>query len=636
MSDFANRLRDLGVPVFGGPLRRADRPGFWCRTPDKWQQTAPHDASAVPEQYQYLAGVGGHVFDVIDVDPRNGGEESFARLVADGLMPRHYAVVTTPRGGRHYYVKSFGAPKDGLEAEGYPGVDVQSGGGLFVLPPTERPGYGVYALVEDRLDEFDNEDGSGKALADLIRETRASKPGSGADVSPIGTPIPHGSHQAELFRYACSLRARGMVEAEIAPLVGLRALDCSPPWEGPQTPWEAVRHVLDYAQGDYTDAFGFVDAERLAGLIRGDVAPTSTATVRRITVQRASEIAMEATDWLWTEGDQLMVPLVGLSLVGGRESTGKTTWAYRLAAQVTRGTLDGDLAGRPRGVLVSAHEDSWEATIKPRLAAAGADMDRVLRIDCQTTNGRVPITLPTDVSEVADLAREHDVAMLLLDPLMGAVSGKLDTHKDSEVRQALQPLSDMAHDARLAVLGLIHVNKSESVKSGPEDLVNKIMGSRAFVAVARCVLVCSRYRNESEDDPFEDVEQFLIGREKCNLAPDPRFSIRYAIEQVDVGHDAGRDKPITSSRIRVLGRETGKVSSLVAVEGKHDSAFDRCCVDLRDGMAKLAHDGKVSATTIDKWLMGEREHSESTIKRAKKALGVRSVRAGQQWFWVLE
>ena len=72
--------------------------------------------------------------------------------------------------------------------------------------------------------------------------------------------------------------------------------------------------------------------------------------------------------------------------------------------------------------------------------------------------------------------------MLLLDPLMSRISHRLDTHRDAEVRPALEPLSALANRAHLTVLGIIHHNKS-----GSTNPLQVIMGSRASTAVARSV-----------------------------------------------------------------------------------------------------------------------------------------------------
>ena len=100
-----------------------------------------------------------------------------------------------------------------------------------------------------------------------------------------------------------------------------------------------------------------------------DVAPLPG---RRIVLTAASTIAVRPVRWLWKG----RVPLGSLALVAGREGIGKSTVAYTLAADITRGRLYGEYLDRPRSVLVAATEDSWEHTIVPRLMAACADLER--------------------------------------------------------------------------------------------------------------------------------------------------------------------------------------------------------------------------------------------------------------------
>ena len=88
----------------------------------------------------------------LDVDPRNGGDESWQRLWWDHAEPQTYCV-KTPTGGRHYYfkhpgVKLFGKLKD------FPGIDIQAGGKYVVAPPSVHPDGGQYEWA-DGLEVFD-------------------------------------------------------------------------------------------------------------------------------------------------------------------------------------------------------------------------------------------------------------------------------------------------------------------------------------------------------------------------------------------------------------------------------------------------------------------------------------------------
>lgn len=333
----------------------------------------------------------------------------------------------------------------------------------------------------------------------------------------------------------------------------------------------------------------------------------AAVTGRQLKVTRASEITMRAVRWLWEEEvEQTAVarymcpippakwlPLGGLCLLGGREGIGKTTWAYRIAAQATTGTLPGSFLGQPRSVVVAATEDDWARTIVPRLVAAGSDLERVIRVDAEEDGYISGLTLPADVAALRRLCEHEDVALVLLDPLMGTISGVLDTHKDAEVRRALEPLSRLAHDGQMTVLGLIHVNKSQG-----SDLLTRLMASRAFSAVARTVL----FATKEEPEPGAEQPQhetFLFGQAKNNLAAKVPHSVKYHIDGMKVGYDEELGEDIRSSYIVVDGTTDGRIDEIISAQenraAPRETVSDRAEKWLRE---YLAGKGAVPSETV--------------------------------------
>lgn len=245
---------------------------------------------------------------------------------------------------------------------------------------------------------------------------------------------------------------------------------------------------------------------------------------RTLQLTPASAIRPRPVVWLW-DG---RLALGTLALLAGREGIGKSTAAYWVAARVTRGQLDGVANGKPRGVLIAATEDSWEHTIVPRLIAADADLDRVFRVEVRTAQDiHVGLSLPHDLHSLQAAATETDSALLLLDPLMSRL-GEQDTHKDSEVRIALEPLVAVADRTRMAVLGIMHHNKS-----GSTDPLQLVMGSKAFTAVARSV-------HTVVNDPDDDTEQRkLFGTPKNNLGRTDLPTLTFTIASTPVQTDEG-------------------------------------------------------------------------------------------------
>ena len=227
--------------------------------------------------------------------------------------------------------------------------------------------------------------------------------------------------------------------------------------------------------------------------------------VRRVRLTRASSIEPRPVRWLWADPAG-RIPLGEITLTPGRGGIGKSTFHCWVIASLTRGLLPGHHFGEPKPCIIAATEDSWERTIVPRLVAAGANTDLVYRADViNETDDVVSIVLPRDIDELTMEINDIGAALLSVDPLMSVLSRGLDTHKDGEVRVALEPLARLAYATGCAVLGNAHFNKSSGL-----DPLSLIMGSAAFGNVPRAQLGFAR-DTESEGDSY------VISQVKNNL-----------------------------------------------------------------------------------------------------------------------
>lgn len=293
------------------------------------------------------------------------------------------------------------------------------------------------------------------------------------------------------------------------------------------------------------DPVRFLEREAEWALLMADDKPPANGDKPSRTVIAASADGMRlrAPKWLY---DRRM-PTDGITLLAGREGIGKSTIAFDLASRVTRGELPGRYQGTARSIGVIASEDSWESVILPRLMAARAQLSRVYRLEARTEDDKPDtVSAPADLDEVARVCAEHDIALIILDPVMSVIHGSLDTHKDREVRQALDPLARFCATKDVAVLGLIHVNKS-----GTSDPLNSIMASRAFTAVARSVLYCI------VDPEAEQEDRFLFGHPKSNLGPkQPTIKYRLIECKIEVADaEDPQDAVILTSRVAWDGED---------------------------------------------------------------------------------
>jgi hypothetical protein len=146
----------------------------------------------------------------------------------------------------------------------------------------------------------------------------------------------------------------------------------------------------------------------------------------------------------------------------------------------------------PASVLLLSAEDDAADTIRPRLDAAGADTSRVYLLksvsDTRNSNGEErAFTLERDLHALeSELKTQTDVRLVIVDPI-SAYTGKIDSHVNSEVRALLAPLAEIAARSRVAVLAVTHLNKNSMASA-----IYRAMGSLAFTAAARAVLVASK------------------------------------------------------------------------------------------------------------------------------------------------
>lgn len=322
---------------------------------------------------------------------------------------------------------------------------------------------------------------------------------------------------------------------------------------------------------------------------------------RRVRLTCAADIAPMRAKWLW----QGRVALGTLSILAGREGVGKSTLAYWTAAQITRGTLPGERFGTPAAVLVAATEDSWAHTIVPRLIAVGADLTRVYRVDVASDSGGTELILPTDLAAVAQAINELGVALLLLDPLMSRLSKSLDTHKDQETRQALEPLVKMLNETQAAAIGLMHFNKRET-----DDPLNALMASRAFAAVARSVSTVVH-------DPDDGTRQRrLFGTPKNNLGPDNLPLLAFTLEPFTVPTSEGDAE---TSRILWHGQVNESISSVMRRANENHvvtakTSATAWLLDYLTGRGGSEDSAEIKAVSIG---LG---HSDRTLARARTEL----------------
>lgn len=297
-------------------------------------------------------------------------------------------------------------------------------------------------------------------------------------------------------------------------------------------------------------------------VIVGEVRPA-----RRARLTWANEIQPEPVVWAWEDQGEGRIPAGTLSIAAGREGTGKSSFGIWKAAQITNGELPGAWFGQRRPVFYLAVEDSWKHTLVPRLMAAGADLSRIGRFEVvdDTNGGDVVLSLPQDNALLEQAITEHGAALVVIDPLMSVIGERIDTHREREVRSALDPLARLADRTGAVILGIAHFNKGSGA-----DISSLITGSGAFKNVPRSVFGFAR-------DESDQAGGRVMTQSKNSLGRDDLPSLGYRIETAEISTPKGIARTgrfvftgETDRTVSDILRESARIGS--DDEGEHSPA----------------------------------------------------------------
>lgn len=335
----------------------------------------------------------------------------------------------------------------------------------------------------------------------------------------------------------------------------------------------------------------------------------------------AMDIQPKKVEWLVPN----LIPKGMISILAGKAGEGKTNIALWLASLVSN--QSSRFNGKPIGygkVLIWSGEDTAEYVLVPRLRAFGADMRQIEIVGNKTLQEDGTVR-PFDISkDVPDIERSivgrggvqdgQQYVLLIIDPIVSTVRG--DMNQANNVRQALEPLRELAERQGIAVLGITHFSKGSS-KSDPQE---RVIGSQAFAALSRMTLGLAR-------DELTDNRRLVIL--KTNITDDKvgyEFSYEYTMDADGCG----------VPRIELLRELQGNARELLS-EIEPEEVVTGAVAEAMGFLKGILHDGSLTSKQVEAEAKGA-GHSWDSIRKAAKKLNVekrKDTGSNGKWRWAL-
>lgn len=213
-------------------------------------------------------------------------------------------------------------------------------------------------------------------------------------------------------------------------------------------------------------------------------------------MQCMADVEGRQIEWLWPG----RIPLGRISMIVGKPGEGKSFLTAFMASTISTGGHFPDGMFCPQGyvILVSGEDDPAD-TIRPRLDAHGADCSKIFILktvayrDSTGQKKERGFTL-ADITQLEKALIDHPgVKLIVIDPIGSFLGGKVDGHRDNEIRSVLAPLAALAEKYNCAILIVAHRRKSAAASA--DDMA---LGSIGFVGLSRAVWHLSRDENNPE------------------------------------------------------------------------------------------------------------------------------------------
>jgi hypothetical protein len=365
-------------------------------------------------------------------------------------------------------------------------------------------------------------------------------------------------------------------------------------------------HLLDVVDDDDDSRLDEPDVVRLPRRDPARLVPLVTP-VRQLCCRQPR--------WLWPG----WIPAGRLTVLDGNPDAGKSLFLIDLAARVsTTGVMPDGSSGAQGNVVLMVGDCGGDA-VRPRLQAAGADIDRIQVMQVvHDGDYSEPLVLPRDLPKLRAIVVHDQTKLLIIDPLFHFLKG--------DVPATLQGLEQLATETGCAIVLARHLTRG----NGREPLYRGV-GPQAIITAASAGLLLAR-------DPEVPERRVLFPyRNKLGKLPLART---FTLEMKTIASATGPDGKCPEDSDREVSAPYlvwGGTSDWSAAEllTPQKSAAERPVLnDACRLLEQATLPGPVAVQTLR-----EEAHqlgiSAATLQRAKQLLGLKSRRQGigRTGFW---
>ena len=265
----------------------------------------------------------------------------------------------------------------------------------------------------------------------------------------------------------------------------------------PEEEFEQAARAAHKAAGG--DVFGRTEHIGQAGAIASQLAPIGL-----------SQIQTAAVEWLIPG----LFPRGELSVLGADGGTGKGLWQAQLIAHATTGKENGFFSGTVSKLcrtLIFSGEDDPAKVLRPRLLAAGADVEQVFVETSDSFFRKNGYLLSIDSEAMAEIIRNTAPDLVIVDPYQSFLPMEMKMAERNQMRGITTPLRAVLRETNAAGLLVAHTNKKGAV-AGRQRLAD----SADLWDAARCVILMGRDRV---------TKQIYVSNEKNSYAPECRTTL---------------------------------------------------------------------------------------------------------------